>query len=85
MDEKRTTDTGKGKEGETSKQGQSGGSSQPGTQQPGQGESTQQPGQGGSTQQPGQGGSQGIQSGRGDSQADDWNKEPGKGTPESES
>jgi len=73
MDEKRTSET--GKEDESSKQGQTGGGYQPG-----------QSGQGGSTDKPGQS-DPGIQPGVGESESggNDWNKEPGKGTPESES
>ncbi|MBA3689646.1 MAG: hypothetical protein H0W81_12605 [Chloroflexi bacterium] len=76
MDEKRNSDSGMDKEDESSKQG-TGGSQQPG--QGGQGGSTQQPGQGG------QGGTQGIQPGKGESTGSDWNKEPAKGTDETES
>ena len=80
MDEKRTSDKGMGKEDESSEQARKPGSSD----QPGQG------GQGGSTQQPGQGGQggqgdPGIQPGKGESQANDWNKEPAKGTDDTES
>jgi hypothetical protein len=73
MDEKRTKEAGMGEEDQSSKQGQTGD-----TYKPGQG------GQGGSTYKPGQN-DPGIQPGRGASQGNDWNKEPDKGTPESES
>jgi len=73
MDEKRTKEAGMGQEDQSSKQSQTGGSYQPG-----------QGGQGGSSYKPGQS-DQGIQPGKGQSQANDWNKEPGRGTPESES
>ena len=50
----------------------------------GQEDQSSKQGQTGGTNQPGQS-DHGIQPGKGQSQANDWNKEPAKGTPESES